>query len=286
MTGQKKVSKKSKAKKKSKKKAQVKKKASSKAKSKKSAAKKSKANPAPRITSKVSPSNIEKIEAMLEHGMALLNADHLKFDPSYIPMATANFEAGNDINDLADLIGVTEQTVRNWTGQSLAFHDAIVRGQASFIKGLRARILDWMAQGKSLPSFASQCNRSRNWLYELQKKDPQFAKACEIGYCKSLAKWEDLGMSLASGSLQRIKTAEPVLNKSTGEPILDSNGEILKKFTYAPTNGDGHVFKHMTSSRFEEYRPDRDKSRDDEKAELDEALAFLDAEEKALSSNK
>ena len=52
-----------------------------------------------------------------------------------------------------------------------------------------------MEKGKSLDSFGGVIGVHRATIYRWKNKHKEFAEAYEIGWCKSLNKWEDIGIA-------------------------------------------------------------------------------------------
>lgn len=263
--------------KKSKKKAQIKSKKSTAKKSKKSAAV---TKPTPVKVYKVKAAEIEVIyDQMILDGFYPAQKN-IKYSPSFEPMIEAHFADGKSLNDFAKLIKVSSRQIDRWAGLHVSFFQAKRRGEAAFIMGLPDRLLKWMDSGKSFETFAKQCGKTSRWLYALVKIYSRFAEAKELGEDYSLARWEDLGMAQVSGTLQKIKSVEPMLDKN-GNPIIDkATGEARQKITYTSAMGSDRTFKTMMSAKFKKYS-DGHQGDQGEKDELAEALAILEAEERA-----
>ncbi len=67
-------------------------------------------------------------------------------------------------------------------------------------------IIEHMASGLSMESFAGTLRVSRDSLYEWRKKHPRFSDSIKIGQDLSLLFWEKLGLA---GSTGRIKGFNP-----------------------------------------------------------------------------
>lgn len=78
-----------------------------------------------------------------------------------------------------------------------------VKYRAEFCQG----VISHMEKGKSITSFAAQCNVSKKTLYEWLQQYPEFKEAKAIGEAKSVAWWEDLGQGAVTGQVPGFQQA-------------------------------------------------------------------------------
>jgi hypothetical protein len=55
-------------------------------------------------------------------------------------------------------------------------------------------LIQYMSKGYSYQTFAAQVNCNVDTLYEWEKKNPEFSDAKKMGFIKSQAFWEDIGI--------------------------------------------------------------------------------------------
>ncbi len=232
-----------------------------------------------RFKSKIGLKDIEKIRELVALHRHKNGYKEPSYSDSFVPIVRAHMADGKDLGDFAKLVDVHYNTVTIWAGERRAFFDAIVEGQLEFIDSLGPRLIDHMMSGHSFESFGGIVNKSRQWLYDLAREDPMFAKAKEVGTTRSMVMWEQLLKAQSSGTLQRVKETVPVLD-GDGNPKMDENGNAVERRIYAPTMGSDRSLQFAMRARFKYYRPEDGQSDQTVKDELAGALAALDEEEK------
>jgi len=228
---------------------------------------------------KISPKNIVEIRAILTAREEKNNPTKVKYSDEFVPMILAHMQNGGELKGFADLVRCSESTVHRWVTAHANFSDAVIDGQLYFIESLHEKLIDWMCDGHSFESFGGIIGRGRDWLYDLAKFDPVFASAKEIGTLKSMGMWENLLKAQVSGTLARLKTSTPIRNKN-GDVQLDGSGNPITKKEYVPAMGSDRALMFAMRARFKEYRPEEGVDSNEQKGELDDAIAALDAEQK------
>jgi hypothetical protein len=109
-------------------------------------------------------------------------------------------------------------------------------------------LIEHMKQGFSFRSFGSKVAAGRATLYQWVDANAEFADAAQKGREACSTYYENLGKMMATGQLRRIAKEEPVLN-DRGEPVIDPNtGLVLKRYEYAPTQGNAAAWIFLTKN--------------------------------------
>jgi len=232
-----------------------------------------------RFSSKIRMCDIEKVRDLIALKRHNSDDQKLKYSDTFVPLIRDNMAQGRDLNDFAKLVGVHTNTITVWAQTYRGFLDALIEGQLEFIDSLGPRLVEHMIAGNSFESFSGVIGKSRQWLYDLVREDPMFAKAKEIGTGKSMYMWEQLLKAQASGTLQRVKETVPVMDDD-GNPQIDGNGNAIERRIYTPAMGSDRSLQFAMRARFKFYRPEEGQSDQTVKDELAGALAALDEEEK------
>jgi len=211
------------------------------------------------------------------------NFSKLKYNKKLDKRAFELARLGKNVLELTWEFKIHRSTLYAWSKKYPSFSNAIIKGVAEFIRSLPPKLIDHMALGKSFQSFAGQCGRGINWLYDLERVYPDFSEARSIGTARSLGRWEEIAQSQAMGTLRRI-SKEVIRTNSRGEPLVNPNtGEVLKDVSYVPSLGSDRALIFSMQNRFEEYRPDREA----QESELFKDLKdVLDANEEHENANK
>ena len=110
-------------------------------------------------------------------------------------------------------------------------------------------LIEHMAQGGTMESFPSKlpgrvCLATvYNWL----DAQPEFLEARKAGTPRLHQFYEQMGKTIASGQLRRVKSERPVLNEA-GEPVYDKNGKVLYEREYEPAQPGQSTFIFMTKN--------------------------------------
>lgn len=103
-----------------------------------------------------------------------------------------------------------------------------------------AALISHMATGGSIESFGAKINHSKQSIYNWFEQYPKFLDARKVGEPYLHLFYENLGKSMASGNLRRVKSETPVLTKDENGkdvPVLDKDGNIIYQREYEPTTG-------------------------------------------------
>lgn len=74
------------------------------------------------------------------------------------------------------------------------------------------KIIDWMADGYSISSFAGKIGVGERTIYDWVKKYEEFSQSIKIGRTKSILYWEQIGMKGMNGEIPHFNATVWIFN--------------------------------------------------------------------------
>lgn len=196
-----------------------------------------------------------------------------KYTKECVEIAHRMMSQGFSLRLLALELGVNRATVLLWRKQHAPFSDAIRQGKEKFLLGLPRRAIEWLSNGRTLTSFAGQCNMSKETLYQIINMWPELKEAVEIGRAKGQEFWEDLAIKQAKGELTVHLGDIPVI--AYGSIVKDDDGNIIKNPNIQQARYSDRALIFVMQNQYDDYKPQKDVS-DDDSDSLKEAIEDFD----------
>lgn len=77
---------------------------------------------------------------------------------------------------------------------------------SKYYSGLGKKLISHMAQGCSIRSFCAMNNIPYTTFYDWVHQHPRFNEDLEIGKCKTILFWEQIGLLAVMGKIKGFKT--------------------------------------------------------------------------------
>jgi len=194
-----------------------------------------------------------------------------KYKKSMNDLALAHCSQGKTLKKMSKLLGVSRRTIIYWRERHCSFSDSIKRGYAIWLEKLPDLLLAHLSNGYSYTAFAGEINRSKDFLYALERKFDDFMEAKQIGTAKSQGTWEGMGMRQIMGEMTIDLGEVPLMGN--GQVIKDDDGKTMLVRKIVPARYSDRTFTFMLQNRFTDYKPAVDNSNDEILDDLKEAIA-------------
>lgn len=104
-------------------------------------------------------------------------------------------------------------------------------------------LIDHMKKGGTLESFGSKIGHAKQTIYNWFEAHPEFLDARKEGEPHLHSFYEELGKTIATGQLRRLKSEKPALDKDD-KPIIGPDGKVLmiREYEAATPGQSAYIF--------------------------------------------
>lgn len=109
-------------------------------------------------------------------------------------------------------------------------------------------LIEHMREGGSLEAFGARVGCCKDTIRSWLDEHPDFSAARKEGFPHLESFYQNLGKTMASGQLRRIKSEKPLLDKK-GKPVLDPNtGKVMYEREYEHVTGSPAAWIFLTKN--------------------------------------